>query len=68
MPEPVFEKTVALPLGYVFTARARPSTIRRTVFRLLPWAVYAMMPPGRLARITMRVAKRLSPLWKQRIA
>jgi hypothetical protein len=67
MPEPVFEKTLALPLGYVVTARARPSTIRRTLFRLLPWAVYAMMPPGRRARIVMSIARRLSPLWKQRI-
>jgi hypothetical protein len=67
MPEPIFQKTLTLPLGYVVTARARPSTIRRTAFRLLPWAVYAMMPPGRRARFAMSIAKRLSPLWKQRI-
>jgi hypothetical protein len=67
MVEPLFEKTVSLPLGYVFTARARPSTIRRTVLRLLPWAVYVMMPPGRRARLAMRLARRFSPLFRQRV-
>ncbi len=65
-PEPVFEKTVSLPLGYAFTARARPSSVRRTVFRLLPWAVYAMMPPGRRARMALSFARRFSPLVKQK--
>lgn len=65
--EPVFQKTVALPLGYVFTARVRPSTVRRTVIRLLPWAVYAMLPPGRRARTALRVARRFSPLVRERV-
>ncbi len=64
--EPIFEKTVSMPLGYVFTARARPSTVRRTVIRLLPWAMYAMLPPGRRARTALAVAKRFSPLVRQK--
>ena len=64
--EPIFEKTVSMPLGYVFTACARPSTVRRTVIRLLPWAMYAMLPPGRRARAALAVAKRVSPLVRQK--
>ncbi|MBI2723627.1 MAG: hypothetical protein HYX50_01055 [Chloroflexi bacterium] len=67
MPEPIFEKSVRLPLGYSFTARARPSTIKRTAVRLLPWAIYAMLPEGRLARVAFGGARRLSPLMKQKI-
>ena len=55
-----------MPLGYVFTARASPSTVRRTVIRLLPWAMYAMLPPGRRARMALAVAKRFSPLVRQK--
>lgn len=65
--EPIYEKTVALPLGYVFTLRARPSTIRRTAFKLLPWALVAMAPAGRGSKIAQAVAKRLSPLAKYTI-
>jgi len=64
--EPVFEKTVSMPLGYVFTARARPSTVRRTIIRLLPWAMYAMLPPGRRARMALAFAKRFFPLVRQK--
>ena len=64
--EPIFEKTVSMPLGYVFTARARPSTVRRTIIRLLPWAMYAMLPPGRRARMALAVARRFSPLVRQK--
>jgi hypothetical protein len=66
-PEPVFEKTIRLPMGYAFTARARPSTMKRTVVRLLPWAVYAMLPPGRRAKIALAAARRFSPLVKQKV-
>ena len=65
--EPIYEKTIALPLGYVFTARARPSSIRRTAIRLLPWAIVAMTPAGRGSKIARSVAKRLSPLAKYKI-
>jgi hypothetical protein len=64
--EPIFEKTISMPLGYAFTARARPSTVRRTIIRLLPWAVFAMLPPGRRARIVRSVARRFSPLVRQK--
>ncbi len=67
MPEPIFEKTFPLPLGYTFTARARPSTIKRTVIRLLPWALFAMMPTGRRARLALMVARKVSPLMRQKI-
>lgn len=67
-PEPLHEKTIELPLDYVFTFRARPSTVRRTVVRLLPWAVVAMIPAGgRRARIATAAARRLSPLMRQTI-
>jgi hypothetical protein len=66
-PEPIFERTIELPLGYTFTARARPSTIRRTAIRLLPWALYAAMPAGRGSKIALLVAQRVSPLVKQRM-
>jgi hypothetical protein len=66
-PEPFFERTVNLPLGYTFTARARPSTVRRTVIRLLPWALYAALPQGRASRIGLALAMRLSPMLRQRM-
>jgi hypothetical protein len=66
-PEPVFERTIELPLGYVFTARARPSTVRRTIIRLLPWAVVVAVPQGRLTAIALFAARRLSPMMKQKI-
>ena len=65
--DPIYEKTIALPLGYVVTARARPSSIRRTALRLLPWALVAMTPVGRGSKIALLVAKRLSPLAKYKI-
>ena len=65
--EPLYEKTFALPLGYMFTARARPSSIRRTAIKLLPWALVAMAPAGRTSRIAQSLAKRLSPMAKYKI-
>jgi hypothetical protein len=65
-PEPYFELSIPLPREYVFTARARPSTVRRTVLRLLPWAIFAAMPRGRLSRVTFGLASRVSPLAQQR--
>ena len=65
--EPIYEKTIALPMGYVFTARASASTIRRTAFKLLPWALVAMLPAGRGTKVAMAVAKRVSPLAKYKI-
>lgn len=65
--DPYFEKSIKLPLGYAFTARARPSTIRKTAIKLLPWALYAAMPQGRGAKIALAVATRLSPMMKQKI-
>ena len=68
MPNPTFEKSIELPLGYSFTARARPASIKRTVLRLLPWAIYAAMPAGRRANLALRIARRVSPLMKQKIS
>jgi hypothetical protein len=65
--EPIFEKSIHLPMDFVFTARARPSTVKRTLFMLLPWALYAMTPAGRRSRIVLSVARRISPLMRQRI-
>ena len=66
-PEPVFEKSIELPLGYSFTARARPSTIRRTVIKLLPWALYAAMPQGRGAKLALMLAMRMAPMMKRKV-
>ena len=66
MPDPIFEKSISLPLGYTLTARARPSTVKRTVIRLLPWALYAMMPGGRGAKVALGLARRVSPMVRQR--
>jgi hypothetical protein len=66
-PEPLFEKSIEFkPIGYVLSVRARPSTIRRTVLRLLPWALYVALPKGRLAATTFAVASRVSPLFRQK--
>ena len=67
-PEPVFEKSIHVRLlDYTLTVRARPSSIPRTVLRLLPWAAYIALPEGRLSRMAGAVARRLSPLAKQKV-
>ncbi len=65
--DPIFEKSIVLPFGYTFTARARPSSVRRTMFKLLPWAIVAMMPAGKRSNFAMSAARRVSPLVRQRI-
>lgn len=66
--EPIYEKTIELPMDYTFTLRATPATIRRTAIRLLPWAVVAMLPAGsRKARLAIGVATRISPWVRQRL-
>lgn len=60
----MYERSVELPMGYVFTARITPSTMRGTALRLLPWAIYAMLPQGRVSRVALAAARRLSPLVK----
>lgn len=66
--EPVFEKSIEIkPIGYTFSVRLRPSTVRRTIVRLLPWAVFVALPQGRAAKLAYVVANRLAPLAKQKI-
>jgi hypothetical protein len=65
--EQIIEKTINLPMGYVFVARARPSTIKRTAIKLLPWAIVAMLPGKKQTSVAMAIAKRLSPLSKYKI-
>lgn len=66
--EPIFKKTLELPFDYTVTFRASPHTIRKTVFRLLPWAIVAMLPgTGRPARMAKRVAAFISPLVKEHL-
>ena len=59
-----FERTIHLPMSYVFVARIRPATIRRTTLRLLPWAVVAMLPGKRQTKVAGAIARRLSPLYR----
>lgn len=65
--DPVFEKSIRMPFGYAFTARARPSTVKSTVIKLLPWALYATLPQGRVSRVALFAATRLSPMMKQKV-
>jgi hypothetical protein len=68
-PEPIFEKSIEIkPIGYTFSFRARPSTVRSTVLHLLPWAVYIALPQqGRISKIALGAARRLSPMVKQKV-
>jgi len=67
-PDPVLERSIEVkPIGYTLSFRARPSTIRRTVLRLLPWALYMALPPGRMSKLTYGIARRVSPLAKRRL-
>lgn len=65
--EQYFEKTVHLPLDYVFVARIRPASVKRTAIRLLPWAVVAMLPGKRQTKVASAIAKKLSPLYRYAI-
>jgi hypothetical protein len=66
-PEPFFEKNVEFrAIGYTFSFRARPSTIRRTFLKLLPWALYLALPKGRMSGVVHGVAQRFAPLVRQR--
>ena len=63
MSDPIYERTVQLPAGYVLTARLRQRSIFGTLIRLLPWAVFVMVPSGgRGSRLALRLAKKVSPL------
>ncbi|MEX0751284.1 MAG: hypothetical protein WD359_10805 [Dehalococcoidia bacterium] len=67
-PEPIFEKSIEIkPIGFTLSFRARPSTVRRTVVSLLPWALYAALPHGRVSKVALLAARRLSPMVKQKI-
>lgn len=66
--EALFEKTLEIkPIGYTVSVRARPSTIRRTALRLLPWAIFAALPQGRMSKLTYAVARRVSPMVKRKM-
>jgi hypothetical protein len=66
--EPVFEKALHIrPIDYTITVRARPATIRRTVLRLLPWALYIALPEGRVSRVAYAAARRVSPLARRNV-
>jgi hypothetical protein len=65
--EPVFEASLRLPYGYALTARARPSTVKRTLILLIPWAIYIAMPQGRASKVAFFVANRVSPMVRQKV-
>jgi hypothetical protein len=64
--DPIFETSIKLPYGFVATARLRPSTVKTTLVKLLPWAIYVAMPQGRAAKVALFAATRLSPMLKQK--
>lgn len=67
-PDPIFEKSIDLkPIGFTLSVRARPSTVRRTVIKLLPWALYMAMPGGRMTKLALIAARKFSPMVKQKI-
>jgi hypothetical protein len=67
-PEPIFEKSIEIkPIGFTLSFRARPSTIRRTAISLLPWALFIALPQGRMSKVALLAARRLSPMVKQKI-
>jgi hypothetical protein len=67
-PEPIFEKSIEIKLiDYTLSFRARPSTVRKTVVRLLPWALYAALPQGRMSKLALGAARRLSPMVRQKL-
>jgi hypothetical protein len=64
--EPLIKKTFELPYNFVFSVKVTPWTMKRTVFKLLPWAIVAMLPKsGKMRFVRGRMAA-LSPLLKQR--
>jgi hypothetical protein len=66
MSDVVIERSIDLPFGYAFSVRARPSSVRSTVLKLLPWAVVFAFPRGGTAsRFAIMAASRVSPLMKQ---
>jgi hypothetical protein len=65
--EPIVKKTFELPYSYVVSIRVTPWTVKRTVFKLLPWALVAMIPAGtRTTKWIRGAAMLVSPLMKQR--
>jgi len=62
-----FEVSLKLPKNHAFTARLRPSTVRQTALMLLPWALWFVLPAGRLRMMALFVASRVSPLARPRI-
>ena len=67
-PEPIFEKSIEIkPIGFTLSFRARPSTVRRTIVQLLPWALVVALPQGRMSKVALLAARRLAPMVKQKI-
>ena len=66
--QPVFERSLHIrQIDYTITVRARPATIRRTVLRLLPWALFIALPEGRMSRVALAAARRVSPLSRHNV-
>jgi hypothetical protein len=65
--EPIIKRTIELPYDYVVSVQITPWTVKRTIFKLLPWALVAMAPAGtRKAKLIRRAALFVSPFMKQR--
>lgn len=65
--EPIIKKTFDLPYNHVISVRVTPWTVKRTVIKLLPWALVAMIPAGtRKTKWLRGAATFVSPLMKQR--
>lgn len=62
-----FEVSVPLPYNYALSGRIRPSTVRKTALMLLPWALWYVLPQGRLRLIAFGAASRYSPLLRGRL-
>ena len=62
-----FEASLRLPYNYVIAARLRPSTVKQATLALLPWALWYVLPPGKLRWTVFLLADRVSPLMRPNI-
>jgi hypothetical protein len=60
--DPIFNASLNLPFNYAFTVGLRAATVKRTALMLAPWALYMVLPKGRVRGLAQAVASRISPL------
>jgi hypothetical protein len=61
------QASIPLPFNYAFTARLKPSTVKKTALMLVPWAIYMVLPKGKARQVAFVAASRVSPLARPRV-